>query len=500
MSARPASLPSPAEILQLRLSPADAEAVLRQLPLKAALAGRARSSEQIIALLDTDGGSLAAAGWVCASRDAEPDLLPLASLGDPPDVAALAPLRILARGSATRAEYTLKLGSRRGTLAVETLALRQGRRQAAVTVLALTGPRREILSFARDVCQPLGAIWDGTAPLATLAMGLGIAAARPWRAADLKLPAANLRSGSALAAFAPLLRAALAHLDANIAAVRHARDVEGVHQMRVALRRVRSLLGLFAPVLPAALCDEIDADLRWLNGPLGRRRDLDVFAVETLAPLMAALPEAEALRHVSMVVEARRAAALKALLSALHSARFAAVRLKLEWLCGLEEAALLPLLSPEQQDAALMPAAAFAAQVLHRYRRRLKKLGRRSDTLSVPDLHRLRIRAKKLRYAVDFFRPMFSRRGVREQAQALAALQECLGALNDAAVGSSLVQDVLGGDGADVAAAAIAGWFAARQQQQLAALPAAWQAYAGQKPFWRGDLPDDPAARPPAAS
>src|SRR3546814_12195228 len=75
------------------------------------------------------------------------------------------------------------------------------------------------------------------------------------------------------------------------------RDIEGVHQMRVALRRLRSALSLFAPALPAALTDPLIAELRWLNGPLGRKRDIDVFLAETLVPLSAKLPDPKGLRR-----------------------------------------------------------------------------------------------------------------------------------------------------------------------------------------------------------
>lgn len=502
-TARPTrSAAAPAgETLRLRLSLPDAAGSLRRGALQPLLRSNGRRVSRAIALLDTADGRLAAADWLCASEDAEPTLLPVSGdTGLPPDIAGLGPLKILARGTASSLTAPLRFGggpdgasglAEPGLAELGRVELRQGRRSTAAAFLSLTGPRAEILRLAHGLADEFGLVWDGVQPLVTLGQSLGLAPARPRRASDFTyaLPEA-LASGPAIMAFAPMLRHCLQHFDGNIAAVRQARDSEGVHQMRVALRRLRSLLDLFAPLLPEALLADILPELRWLNGPLGRRRDLDVFAEETLQPLSAALPDARALRHVDLVLTTRREAAQKALLSLLHSARFAQLRLSLDLLACTDAAALLETLSPAQRLLAEQPAPAYAAGLLQHRRRRLRKLGRRLPDLSVPDLHRLRIRAKKLRYAVEFFRPLFGRKAAKQQVLALARLQDCLGALNDAAVGAALVEDVAGGGDEDVAAAAIAGWFAARQHQQLAQLPAAWKAYAAQKSFWRAALPE----------
>jgi len=447
------------ETLRLRLSLPDATGSLRRGALQPLLRSSGRRISKAIALLDTADGRLAAADWVCASEDAEPALLPVCgNLGMPPDIAGLGPLKILARGTASSIAAPMKLGiGGGGSAELGHVELQHGRRSTAAAFLSLTGPRAEILRLAHGLADEFGLVWDGAQPLVTLGQSLGLAPARPRRAGDFTyaLPEA-IASGPAIMAFAPMLRHCLQHFDGNIAAVRQARDSEGVHQMRVALRRLRSLLDLFAPLLPEALLADILPELRWLNGPLGRRRDLDVFAEETLQPLSTALPNARALRHVDLVLSTRREAAQKALLSLLHSARFARLRLSLELLACSDATALLETLAPAQRLLAEQPAPAYAASLLQHRRRRLRKLGRQLPDLSVPDLHRLRIRAKKLRYAVEFFRPLFGRKLAKQQVLALARLQDCLGALNDAAVGAALVEDVAGGGDEDVAAAAIA--------------------------------------------
>lgn len=121
---------------------------------------------------------------------------------------------------------------------------------------------------------------------------------------------------------------------------------------------------------------------------------------------------------------------------------------------------------------------------------KVKKLGREHDSLDIPALHRLRIRAKKLRYAAEFFRPLFARRDSKRFIAALSQLQDCLGALNDADVGSQLVRDVVGQPGSDPTAAAIIAWFAGRQQSQLDHLGDAWKAFDDIRPFWKAALKD----------
>lgn len=474
--------------LFLRLEGPEALAALKRHPALKAFKGRWQKHSHALRLLDDEAGSLRQAGWLCAAIDDTPLLLPLLPAAPPsPAIEDLGKLQILARGQIDSEARTLPFGK----LHLHRVEL-QGKGYHA---LQIDGSRPDALH--PDALRLAAALaldgtlrWDGVHPLLHLAQQLDLLPSPPLWANQipLRLPETGLEELDALAACDAMLRHALAQIDGNIACLRAAKDSEGVHQMRVAMRRLRSVLSLHKDLLPNAALQAVRAELRWLNEPLGRRRDLDVFVEETLSPLRQALPDVEALGDLQTVLDERRQAAHRALLSAFSSARFTRLRLALGLLCDAPETAA----PPEQQDAPR--ALQHAALLLQRRRRKLKKLGRRLPDLPEPELHELRILAKKLRYAVEFYRPFFAHKPMRRQAQvhirALARLQDALGALNDAAVGTQLLRNVLH-DPQDPAGAAITGWFAARKHLQLAGLPDAWEAYAELKPFWKHALPQD---------
>jgi inorganic triphosphatase YgiF len=91
-------------------------------------------------------------------------------------------------------------------------------------------------------------------------------------------------------AFSSIVRHNLAHLLSNERAAREGHDPEGVHQARVAIRKLRSVLTLFRSFLPVEVVERHTEELRWLAGEMGTARDLDVFLDELLAPVQAACP------------------------------------------------------------------------------------------------------------------------------------------------------------------------------------------------------------------
>ena len=83
-------------------------------------------------------------------------------------------------------------------------------------------------------------------------------------------------------------------------------DPEYLHQMRVALRRLRSAFSVFAPALPAETTAPVAAELKWLGAALGPARDWDVFVTETLPPVHAEFGE-----HPALAAFGERCAALR---------------------------------------------------------------------------------------------------------------------------------------------------------------------------------------------
>jgi hypothetical protein len=104
-----------------------------------------------------------------------------------------------------------------------------------------------------------------------------------------------------------------------------------------------------------------------------------------------------------------------------------------------------------------------AREVLAARHRKLRKLAKNFPVLSDDGRHRLRINAKKARYAAEFFRTLFPRKQAQRYARALAEMQDCLGSMNDAVVGHDLVQELTQDDDAFARATdMLAGWHAAR--------------------------------------
>ncbi|WP_175819134.1 CHAD domain-containing protein [Burkholderia sp. BCC0419] len=203
-------------------------------------------------------------------------------------------------------------------------------------------------------------------------------------------------------------------------------DPEFVHQMRVALRRLRTLMRFFPRFTDRQWKDTLGVDLRWLATLLGTVRDWDVFATESLPALIEADGGGSDWDGTLDAARAQSMAARVELRQALHSARYA--RLTLGWL--------------EWLSALALPAAhGDAAPSLRRHAtKRVRRLfGHLYGSPSLTSLdtaarHQVRIDAKRLRYALEFFASLASRRTRNETVKTLARVQSVLGEANDAMV------------------------------------------------------------------
>lgn len=221
-------------------------------------------------------------------------------------------------------------------------------------------------------------------------------------------------AGDPQGAFATIAHACLRHFRLNEALLMRTGEAGAVHQARVALRRLRSAFTLFAPLLDEdAMADRLRADLRWLASALGDVRALDVLIGKTEESLRVPLLAARA--HAS--AQARQD---------LASPRAQRMMIDLaEWL-------MLGLWRSHPIDRTL---GHFAADRLDRQRRRLKRRSRHIAKLDTEERHKVRIEAKKLRYAAEFFRSLYpggkARRRYDVLLTPLVALQDHLGELND---------------------------------------------------------------------
>ena len=299
------------------------------------------------------------------------------------------------------------------------------------------------------------------------------------RAENVRL-AKDLHAG---AAFQVVARNCLLHLRANEASVRAAAGADSVHQLRVGVRRLRSALVAFGDLMPADERRRVSKSVRWIAQQCGRARELDVFKVDVLEPLAGRLPDEQALRWFMQLVEAARGDAYAAVAATLDNAQYTETLLALEaWVEG----------ERWREGAAVdIPVRDFARIVLKRLHRKLVRNVDRIEDLNEASLHELRISAKKLRYASEFFRSMFRDKHAKAYVSALTAIQDKLGTLNDSVVARQIVDELKHGAGADDregftrAAGMVIGWNACRITADLQMLPPVWEKFLAIKPFWK---------------
>ncbi|MGH7287887.1 MAG: CHAD domain-containing protein, partial [Myxococcota bacterium] len=275
----------------------------------------------------------------------------------------------------------------------------------------------------------------------------------------------------------------LRHVTANQPTVERA-DAEGVHQMRVGVRRFRSALRLFRSELPVRTVQALACELRWLAGVLGEARDLDVFLAELLAPLSRSRPGDRGLEVLREAAEAARAEVYSALHRELASQRYAILVLRLGRFVEGEE------WYRRGAPALMRPARPVARRLLRHRAARLQQVGERLAELSAKDLHRLRIRAKRLRYAAELLGPIFGDKAPARAARRLAELQDVLGHLNDQATAEKLVvrlherlpevsSELMRAEGF------VMGYAASSAAAGRDALARAWRRVEQLEPFWK---------------
>ena len=310
-------------------------------------------------------------------------------------------------------------------------------------------------------------------------------AARPAQAGELRLPE-GADAGGALAA---IVQNCLRQIGANADGLAVDDDPEWIHQLRVGVRRLRSCLSLARRWVPPPALGHLEDDLRWLGGALAPARDLDVFVHETLPAMRTASRHAaagaaaieQALAPLETHARSRLLAARRAALEAVASMRFHRLALAVGALAATPSLGAPP--GSAEAAALAAPATAFAARILARRHRKFAKRVARLAAMPPPERHRMRILAKRLRYATEFFAPLFPGRRTRAYRKALAELQDVLGKLNDAAVAAALAAEL--GDPASPGAAMFAGWAAAQGDGASRPLDRACRAFAKARPFWK---------------
>ncbi len=225
-------------------------------------------------------------------------------------------------------------------------------------------------------------------------------------------------------------------------------DPEALHDMRVATRRLRAALTIFGAAFPPRLRSSLRDELKWLRGCLGGVRDVDV-QLKRVADFCASTPASlrTAVESYSRYLQRRRAEYRKEMVEILHSPRYFAL------LERLEKFSIGSM--PVSDDAALRAVGGLAADAVATAYQRVRKRGRKVQEEPTPeDLHELRIRAKRLRYALEFCRELTGREG-RRAVRRLVRLQDLLGAFHDAVVAADFVRQYVDGGGKRAGSAAL---------------------------------------------
>jgi triphosphatase len=258
---------------------------------------------------------------------------------------------------------------------------------------------------------------------------------------------------------------------------------EPVHEMRVAVRRLRSAIALFRPAVACPAVDACAAGLKALADRLGPARDWDVFVAETAASVAKVLPGDASLRRLRAAAERRRRQAYAALRDWLGGVEFRHLGLALAGLAGGR--AWQTALDPRQAETLGLSLEAFASRTLARRLHRLAAAGEAIEHLDPEALHAIRLRAKRMRYVAEVFAPLYPGKATRRFMGRLARLQDRLGRLNDSSVADALLAEMGGGGGGRAhAAGLVRGFLAAGSRGARGRIARAWARFHRLEPFW----------------
>jgi inorganic triphosphatase YgiF len=351
----------------------------------------------------------------------------------------------------------------------------------------------ELLEGSPEALYNLALQLDALAPLrieTRSKSALGYALANGKAPAWYKAGALALKPNATVEeAFREVLRSCVQHWSANEAAALDGRDPEGVHQLRVAIRRLRSAFSTFGRLLDRDQRARLSSESERIINCFGPARDWDVFSTELLAPIMQARPDDPHLARLLEIAQVERQRGYDAVRAEIGSHAYTHYLLELRlWIeaSGWRECA-------SERGVAWFdrPIVAFADHLLARRHRKALKLGRQFAELDAKQRHAVRIALKKLRYACEFFETLYDKKDAKSYLTSLKQLQDVLGHLNDVAVAEKLVMQLVDRATAQpdreslhLAAGLVLGWYAKGVADVEPHTIEAWQGFTHGKPFW----------------
>ncbi|MCG6868215.1 MAG: CHAD domain-containing protein [Gammaproteobacteria bacterium] len=301
-----------------------------------------------------------------------------------------------------------------------------------------------------------------------------------------KTPASIHASQTVSEAFVAIMRHNFAYLLEWQNVARSWEDIEGVHQLRVTVRRMRSALTLFRSAIPKKVSETWGDEMRWLAGELGMARDLDVFIAEGLTTMADKMP-LDGAEKLLELAKAKRAHVYETqVASMLDSNRYRQFKDGfVDWFehSRWESANL----KGKQKKNLSMNLVAYSRNLMDKQERKVLSAGSNVDRDNPAEMHRLRIECKKLRYAAEFFSSMFT--GMDVFIQHMKGLQDLLGLMNDVAVMKTLLNFVLEGSEDNelmVYSGGLIGWRTCDYYHMLDSFDEFWEEFiAAKHPWWK---------------
>ncbi|MDD2914836.1 MAG: CHAD domain-containing protein [Gallionella sp.] len=276
-----------------------------------------------------------------------------------------------------------------------------------------------------------------------------------------------------------LVWSCLLHLQGNLRGAMGSDDAEYLHQMRVALRRLRVVLRMAGKLRADSQLEALGKDVAALCIALGRTREWDVFIAQIAQPMCARMAGHGGLQAMLATSERQRDGCYAALRGAARARELQRLILRFAvWMNGsywLHQGEDMPLVRN------------FSARRLRKLAGRFTQSGLQLDTLDAARLHSLRILAKKLRYSAEFFSDLYGRKKTGAFLAALSEVQEVLGQINDVAVAHRLLEELAALPDLSRHQEAVVlakGWIAHGLSHQFTALRKAVQRFNKQPAFW----------------
>jgi len=268
-------------------------------------------------------------------------------------------------------------------------------------------------------------------------------------------------------------------------------DIEYLHQMRVALRRLHSAVNIFHQAFPSTEVISIRKDLEWLTKQLNPARDWDIFVTETFPRIAGHFPQHTGLSLILDTSKTIRKKYNESARMSIKSRRYTKLMLNISiWLTSIDQSKAVE--AKAQAHNALQPTdtRTFITTLMAELHQKILEAGKNQNKLDIPTLHTLRIYIKKQRYISEFFQDFFPSRAYKQYIDLLAYLQDLLGSIKDYANTQKFLDETPIKKNKNVQYGAIAvthGWITHSLVEKKIELSQAWMTFSKVESFWDGN-------------